>query len=513
MYNHHIEIKFLDNEYWWGGVVDEGINMPYIDNYPQIDINESNYSNQVTSFFISSKGRYFYSEEPIKYKIENKVLIVDSVLPIKLIDTKSTLKEAYLDCVNRYFNLETNYPDIDMFSIPQYNTWIEMNWFPTQEKVLNYAHEIINNGFKPGILMIDDGWQEDYGVWEFNKRYFPDPKQMVDELHKLGFKVMLWLVPCVSPDSYTFREARNNDVFYKNHNKTNVQIMEWWDGFSAVLDFTNPNALIWLKDKCDNLKNNYGIDGFKFDGADDCFYPSEGKFYKDVPRIHQQRIYSEFASDYSLNEMRACFNTQGKGLAQRLTDKAHSWDNKGLNMLIPNGLAMSILGYRYCCPDMIGGGLVGNFVDNNYKDVDQQLFVRYAQVATFFPMMQFSLAPWKFLNKTNLKIVKECCNIHDKISDYIKELVIKSSKDGSPIMRNMEYEYPNQGYATITDQFLLGNKYLVAPVLLKDTFKRKVVLPEGIWEDELGNEYHGNQTIEIDVPLERIPYFINKNPR
>ena len=333
----------------------------------------------------------------------------------------------------------------------------------------------------------------------FQSKFNPiNYKQKLNELHKLGFKVMLWLVPCVSPDSYTFREARNNDVFYKNHNKTNVQIMEWWDGFSAVLDFTNPNALIWLKDKCDNLKNNYGIDGFKFDGADDCFYPSEGKFYKDVPRIHQQRIYSEFASDYSLNEMRACFNTQGKGLAQRLTDKAHSWDNRGLNMLIPNGLAMSILGYRYCCPDMIGGGLVGNFVDNNYKDVDQQLFVRYAQVATFFPMMQFSLAPWKFLNKTNLKIVKECCNIHDKISDYIKELVIKSSKDGSPIMRNMEYEYPNQGYATITDQFLLGNKYLVAPVLLKDTFKRKVVLPEGIWEDELGNEYHGNQTIEID---------------
>ena len=118
MYKNHIEIKFLENEHWWGGVVDEGINMPYQENYPEIDLNECNYGNQVTSFFISSKGRYFYSNEPIKYKIVEKVLIVDSVHPIDLIDTKSTLKEAYFDCVKRYFSLKNTYPDIDMFSYP-----------------------------------------------------------------------------------------------------------------------------------------------------------------------------------------------------------------------------------------------------------------------------------------------------------------------------------------------------------------------------------------------------------
>ena len=57
MYTYHLEIKFLENEYWWGGVIDEGIHMPYFDNYQEIDINECNYGNQVTSFFISSKGR------------------------------------------------------------------------------------------------------------------------------------------------------------------------------------------------------------------------------------------------------------------------------------------------------------------------------------------------------------------------------------------------------------------------------------------------------------------------
>ena len=509
MYKFHLEIKFLDNEYWWGGAVDEGLFMPYINNYPQADLNESNYSNQATSFFISSKGRYFYSEEPIRYEIKNNVLIVDSVNEIKVI-CKNDLKEAYYDCVKNYFNVDHKYPDIDMFSLPQYNTWIEMNWFVTQEKALKYAHEIIDNGFKPGIIMIDDGWQEDYGIWEFNKKGFDNPKAMIDELHQLGFKVMLWLVPCMSPDNYTFRKLEEQGIFYKEIDNDEVKIMHWWDGYSAVLDLTNPLARKWLKGQLDYLRETYGVDGFKFDGADACFYPDGGRFEKDLFRIHQARLYSEFATQYELNEMRACFNTQGRGLAQRLTDKRHTWNERGLNMLIPNGLAMSILGYVYSCPDMIGGGLVGDFLANNYQEIDEELFVRYAQVATFFPMMQFSLAPWKVLSKENLQIVKNCCKIHDEISGYIKELVVKASKDCTPIMRSMQFEYPKENYCEIKDQFMLGNQYLIAPVVTKNTFERKVVLPEGKWIDDLNNEYEGNQTITIKVPLNRLPYFKKK---
>ena len=72
----------------------------------------------------------------------------------------------------------------------------------------------------------------------------------------------------------------------------------------------------------------------------------------------------------------------------------------------------------------------------------------------------------------------------------------------------MEFEYPNKGYENIKDQFMLGNKYLIAPIVTKDTFSRKVVLPEGEWVDDLGNKYQGNSTIHIEVPLDRIPYFI-----
>ena len=38
----------------------------------------------------------------------------------------------------------------------------------------------------PGIIMIDDNWQEDYGKWNFHQGRFPDPHSMMKELKELG---------------------------------------------------------------------------------------------------------------------------------------------------------------------------------------------------------------------------------------------------------------------------------------------------------------------------------------
>ena len=93
-------------------------------------------------------------------------------------------------------------PDKRLFSAPQYNTWIEMTYYHSQERVLAYARGIIESGLPPGVLMIDESWQESFGQWEFHSGRFPDPKGMVDELHQMGFKVMLWVVPFITPDRH-----------------------------------------------------------------------------------------------------------------------------------------------------------------------------------------------------------------------------------------------------------------------------------------------------------------------
>ncbi|MBO7455860.1 MAG: glycoside hydrolase, partial [Paludibacteraceae bacterium] len=81
-----------------------------------------------------------------------------------------------------------------------------------------------------------------------------------------------------------------------------------------------------------------------------------------------------------------------------------------------------------------------------------------------------------------------------------------AAKTGEPIVRLMEYQFPHQGFADVKDQFMLGDKYLVAPVV-DNGLERDVRLPQGTWRDELGKKYKGGKIYHIEVPLDRLPYF------
>ena len=70
----------------------------------------------------------------------------------------------------------------------------------------------------------------------------------------------------------------------------------------------------------------------------------------------------------------------------------------------------------------------------------------------------------------------------------------------------MEYEFPNQGFENCKDQFMLGPKYLVAPIIT-EADEREVMIPAGEWKDDLGNVVKGPATIKVSAPIERLPYF------
>ncbi len=135
----------------------------------------------------------------------------------------------------------------EFFRSAQFNTWVEFAYDQNQKGILEYAHALIDNGFKPGIFMIDEGWQARYGQWKFDLHKFPDPRAMVKELHDLGFIVMLWVTPYVSAEGVDFCKATRDlfspdtykDIFLRTKSGE-VAIVEWWNGYSAILDLRKP---------------------------------------------------------------------------------------------------------------------------------------------------------------------------------------------------------------------------------------------------------------------------------
>ena len=498
------EIELLPGEKVWGGKIKDGSLMPFAEGFTT-DL-RNNDSNQTNPLLLTNKGRYVWSDQPFSFRIEaDRIVILDAVGKVETVKAGSTLREAFVAASKAHFPSDSKTPPSEFFELPQYNTWIELMYDQNQKGVIEYAKGILKNGLPAGIIMIDDTWQDDYGKWTFDPEKFPNPKKMVKQLHKMGFKVMLWVCPFVSMDQYQIcRDIIRREGFLKAKDGEPYPV-RWWNGTSAVLDLSSKGGIEWFDEQLTCLVKEHGIDGFKFDAADFVYYPEDAiASSPEVKAWDQCGLFVDFAARYPYNELRAGWKNAGRPIVQRLHDKEHSWTD--LYKLIPEMLAEGLMGFSFCCPDMIGGGSFATFLNGK---VDQELVVRSAQVHALMPMMQFSLAPWRVLDKRHYKAVLAAVQTRQKMLPLIKELTERAAKCGEPIVAPMEYWYPGNGYENIVDQFCLGSGVIVAPVLTQDK-NRTVVLPEGRWISDLGDIYEGGQSIKLYADIERLPYFISK---
>ncbi len=497
-----VQLDVLAGEAWWGGAVTLGTRMPYGDDPVDINLDGDNRGNQYAPLLVSSKGRYVWCEQAFRFAFKDGALRVASAAsPILHGRAGTSLREAFRHASKTFFPTDGKLPDPALFAAPQYNTWIELMYDQNQADVLKYANAIVDQGFPPGVLMIDDNWQEDYGKWTFHPGRFKDPKAMMNELHGLGFKVMVWVCPFVSPDCDVYRALKKKKAFFMEK-PGDPAMVAWWNGRSAMLDLSNPEANAWFTGELARLKTDYGVDGFKLDAGDTPFYRAEYLAHRKLDPNEHARLFGEIGLAFPLNEYRATWKLAGRPLVQRLRDKSHDWADLG--KLIPDMIAAGLLGYTFVCPDLIGGGEFTSFL--NTATIDQDLIVRSAQIHALAPMMQFSVAPWRVLDAAHLAAVKEAVALRMRFTPRILELARAGAASGEPILRPLAYGYPDGGYEAVKDQFLMGDDLLVAPMVTKGS-ARTVRIPPGTWKGDDGRVITGPATLSLEVPLARLPFF------
>lgn len=519
-----LKVAVLPGEGWWGGATTFGTKEPLGLNATSFsfDIGKDNYSNQAAPLMLSTKGRSVWSEKAFACVFTNGVMTFTGDAPIELAEEGSDLRSAFLAAARRHFPASGKTPDLALIAKPQWNTWVELTYFQNQQGIIDYAKEIAANGFPSGgVIMVDDTWQHGYGVWDFDRRRFSDPKAMCDELHAAGYKVMLWVCPFVSMDSPGYREmvfgsldagrkCEKGGLIMSGernvHGRETAKTVHWWNGASAFVDFTHPLGAKWFARELKRLQSDYGVDGFKLDAGDmDEYIEPYVTCVKSSPS-ELCEAYAKIGLEFPLNEYRACFKMGGQPLVQRLCDKGHDWP--AVQQLVPDMIACGLLGHPFVCPDMIGGGSWMAFMPDAPTPFDPELFVRSAQVHALAPMMQFSAAPWRLLKGEYLDAVREAARTRMKHVDYILETAKSSARTGEPMLRAMEYEFPGLGAERITDQFMLGSKLLVAPQTVKGAKSRKVFIPVGTWTADDGSETAGPATIEVATPIGRLPHFV-----
>lgn len=504
-----VELGLRDGERWWGGTVTDGAHMPLgaREHLRQLVATDPESlegllpSSQSSPLLVSTRGRAIWSPDPFELSFTGESVTTTGT-EFVVLDTGRDLRAAYRAASARFFPPSGATPALDLVRHPQYNTWIDQPYQPSQESVLRYVRELLDSGMPPGAVFVDDCWAYDYGTWRFDLARFPDAKAMVHTLHEWGCRLMLWVVPFVSPDSAAFRSLNERGLLVRAADGQTA-IRPWWNGHSALLDVSNPAALGWLTDQLDALRDEAGVDGFKFDAGDIRDYRADDITFGGIPPEQMCQAWAELGLRYPFNEFRACWKMGGQPLAQRLQDKPPTWDERGIGSLIPELLTQAMIGHAFACPDMIGGGEINAVSDQGRPD--QEFFVRYTQIAAVAPMMQFSASPVRVLDDEHFVAIRAALRVRDELLPTILALAADSAVTGEPIIRPLAYHA--RDCEDVVDQFFIGPDLLVAPVLQPGATSRRVVLPEGSWQSPDGRVRLGPAVVYVPCELVTIPRF------
>ena len=250
----------------------------------------------------------------------------------------------------------------------------------------------------------------------------------------------------------------------------------------------------------------HGVDGYKYDAGETKFLPLSPEFSTDIHENEYPDYYARWANEARGVEVRAGVFVQDLPIPFRQFDKDTHWGNdNGLASVLSQYLALGMIGYPFILPDMIGG----NEYHNTASD---ELFLRWTQLNVWLPMMQFSVVPWRdgFTPEVVELTLQWLIERHTR-DDYLLALADEAAATQIPMVRPLFFEFPDdQATYTISDQYMLGSLYLVAPVLIEGATSRSVYLPKGTWQavDDPEETHEGPAWLEdYPAPVERIPVF------
>jgi len=472
------------------------------------------------------------------------------------------IQENVIDCyqaLGPVYGIPDRTPPLELMEAPIWTTWARYKDRIDQQTILQFAQEIKDNRYPYHVLEIDDRWQTQYGDLAFDPQRFPDPEEMIAALKEMGFKVTLWVMPFFHPHSRAGVEAARRGYVVQTDQGEPYRI-RWWQGGGYLLDVTNPAALDWQGKRLEQFLQANNLDGYKFDAGEAKFVPQDGVFHERLKSRNEytHRYINWIAANHRFCEVRSAWKNQTSPIFFRLWDIWSTWGyDNGLRSMIPSTLAMSLAGYPYVFPDMIGGNAYFRFPSNPVliwiiqrmlipflenrlkKDSDHpeeealglsdvppfleksvyfgyptpELIIRWAQANALLQVMQFSLAPWDFGEEAN-QLCRHYALLHLEFAPLLQKYARQAAKTGVPIIRPVFWLAPDDERAlTCDDQFLVGDEILVAPVLYPRQRSREIYLPPGEWHDYWTQKvYSGPQILkDYPAPLDILPIFIRQD--
>ncbi len=361
---------------------------------------------------------------------------------------------------------------------------------------------------------------------------WPDPKDMIENLHKQGLRILLWQIPALKENEDNHVQLANDKEYMlekgycvQRRDGGAYEIRPFWFHDGLLMDFTHPQGVDWWMQKRQYLLTDLGIDGFKTDGGehiwgrDLVFADGRGsdEIWNEYPNLYAG-AYFNFSRKHkpdAITFSRAGFTGAQAFPCHWAGDENSTWEAFQHSVLA--GLNAGISGVSFWGWDF--AGFSGDIPT-------AELYLRATAMAAFCPIMQYhseynhhrrpcnDRTPWNIQERTGdddvIPTFRFFANLRMNLLPYIISEAWHSSRTGIPMMRALSLEFPaDANCRQFPYQYLFGSALLVAPVVEEGVSDWPVYLPVGDWYDFwTGEHYEGGQVINYSVPKERIPVFV-----
>lgn len=292
--------------------------------------------------------------------------------------------------------------------------------------------------------------------FEWDKRFFGDIESTLKRLHE--------------DKGYLVRKP-NGEVWQT----------DFWQAGMGLVDFTNPAAREWFKDKVKALLNQ-GVDAIKTDFGERI--PRDVVWYDGSPKLSMHNWYTQL---YNQAVFEAIEETYGKGNACLYARSATvggqqqpvHWGGdcestfNGMAQSLRAGLSLTSSGFGFWSHDI--GGFEGAFPDPAvYKR-----WVAFGMLGSHSRLHGSTVyrVPWLFdeedekngvalvPGQTVVDVVREFTKLKLELMPYVYQLGLQPHVNGTPVMRSMFVEFPDDpACRTLDRQYMFGPSMLVAPV-------------------------------------------------
>ena len=379
-----------------------------------------------------------------------------------------------------------------------YGLWLTTSFTTKYDEktVMSFINGMLERDIPLSVFHFDCCWMKptEWCNFEWDPDIFPDPEGLLDKIHNKGIKVCVWINPYISQKSRLFEEGAQKGYFIK---KTNGDVWQWdkWQAGMAIVDFTNPDAVKWYQGYLKELLNQ-GVDVFKTDfgeriPAKDVQYFDKSdpeKMHNYYPLIYNKIVIDTIAEVKGQKEalVFARSGTVGSQCYPVHWGGDSSSNYSSMAETLRSGLSFGMSGFGYWSHDISG------FEENATPD----LYNRWTQFGLLSSHSRYHgsttyKVPWLY-GEEAVENTKKFTNLKLKLLPYLMGMSLEAHLHGTPILRSMVLEFPDDpGTEDLDMQYMLGSNLLVAPIF-NDQGEARFYVPKtkGKWTSILTGEVY-----------------------